>query len=67
LIVDEKYYNPHDERFREVVGFLTLVNPYSNELQEIVGMQVKHLHFGISLDVYTLPYLSIDFMCPHLR
>jgi hypothetical protein len=54
-IIDyKKYYNPYDERFTQVVGFLIPSYNQRGQLREIVSIQIKYLgSYAIDFEAYT--------------
>lgn len=51
--LDEKNYNPYDDRFTEVVGFLFPSYDEPNQLIERISIEVKYLHsLTIDFDAY---------------
>lgn len=43
VLDDKKYYNPYDERFTQVVGFLIPSFNQPGQIREIVSIQIKYL------------------------
>jgi hypothetical protein len=54
VIDDVKYYNPYDERFTQIVGFLSPSKDNSGVLHEKVSISIKYLHSdNVGLYAYT--------------
>ena len=54
IMDDKKYYNPYDERFTQVVGFLIPSYNQPGQLREIVSIQIKYLgSYTIDFEAYT--------------
>lgn len=54
VLDDKKYYNPYDERFTQVVGFLIPPFNQPGQLREIVSIQIKYLgSYTIDFQAYT--------------
>jgi curved DNA-binding protein CbpA len=53
-IIDEKYYNPYDDRFNQVVGFMTRSYDEPHQLQELLSIEIKYLGSNnIEFEAYT--------------
>jgi hypothetical protein len=53
-IIDEKPYNPYDDRFSQVVGFIIPSHDHLNQLREIASIEIRYLaSHEIDFEAYT--------------